>query len=144
MGWTGWGGMQSLPGQVGVPLVPPTLLPESLLHQDWFGDGKPSDGKNRRSKHWMRPDFYIPTEKRYDVLSYRELMFGMILVAECMARYNLPNYQVLNYLEHFRFDAMKGMMASFTSESLAKYEYLDTSKVLAGLLPVHIPADQKC
>ena len=65
-------------------------------------------------------------------------MFGMISVAEC-----LPNYPILNYLEHFRFVAMKGMMASFTSESLAKYEYLVTSKVLAGLLPVHIPADHE-
>ena len=89
IGWTGLGGMQSTPGQVGVPLVPLTLLPQSLRHQDWFGDGKSSDGKNKRSKHWMRPDFYIPTEKRYDELLYRELMFGMISVAVCMARYNL-------------------------------------------------------
>ena len=69
LGWPGWGGLQSTPGQVGVPLVPPTLLPQSLLHQDWFNDGKSSEGKNKRSKHWMRPDFYIPTEKRYNELS---------------------------------------------------------------------------
>ena len=130
-----------MPGQVGVPLVPPTFLPQSLLHQDWFGDGKPSDSKNKRSKHWMQPDFYIPTDKRYDELLYRELMFGMISVKECMARYDLPNYPVLNYLEHFRFVAMKGMMD--ISESLTKYEYLVTFKVLAGLLRVHIPADHK-
>ena len=142
MGWAGWGSLQSTPGQVGVPIVPPTLLPNSLLHQDWF-ETKTSDSKGKRSKHWMRPDFYIPSEKRYDEVTYRELMFGMVSVAECMARYNLPNYPVLNYLEHMKFVSMKGMTASFNSEALAKYEYLVTSKVLAGLLPVHVPADHE-
>ena len=142
-GWSGWGQQQGTPGQVGVPMVPPTLLPQALLHQDWFADNKSSESKGKRSKHWMRPDFYIPTEKRYDELSYRELMFGMISVAECMARYNLPSYPLLNYLEHLKFVAMKGMSASFTPESIAKYEFLLTSKVLAGLLPVHIPADHE-
>ena len=141
-GWPGWGQQQGTPGQVGVPLVPPTLLPQSLLHQDWFGDSKP-ESKSKRSKHWMRPDFYIPSEKRYDELSYRELMFGMVSVAQCMARYNIPTYPVLNYLEHMKYVAMKGMSASFTPESLSKYEYLVTSKVLAGQLPVHVPAEHE-
>ena len=101
-GWPGWGQMQGTPGQVGVPLVPPTLLPQALLHQDWFSEGKSSDSKCKRSKHWMRPDFYIPVDKKYNELSFRELMFGMVSVAECMARYNLPNYPVLNYLEHMK------------------------------------------
>ena len=70
-------------------------------------------------------------------------MFGMISVVECMARYNLPNYPVLNYIEHMKFVSMKGMTASFSSDALAKYEYLVTSKVLAGLLPVHVPADHE-
>ena len=91
----------------------------------------------------MRPDFYIPTEKRYDELSYRELIFGMVSVAECMACYNMPSFPVLNYLEHLKYVAIKGMSASFAPEALAKYEFLVTSKVLAGLLPVHIPADHE-
>ena len=91
----------------------------------------------------MRPDFYIPTEKRYGELTYRELMFGMSSVTECIARYNLPTYPVLNYLEHVKYVAMKGMTANFTPESIAKYEYLVTSKVLAGRLPVHVQADHE-
>ena len=35
------------------------------------------------------------------------------------------------------------MTASFSPKALARYEYLVTSKVLAGLLPVHIPADHE-
>ena len=70
-------------------------------------------------------------------------MFGMISVAECLARYNIPHMPVLSFLEHLKFVAMKGMTASFSAESLACYEYLVTSKLLAGLLPVHIPADHE-
>ena len=36
---------------------------------------------------------------------------------------------------------MKGMTSSFSPEALARYEYLVTSKVLAGLLPAFVPAD---
>ena len=38
---------------------------------------------------------------------------------------------------------MKGITASFSPGALAHCEYLVTSKVLAGWLPVHIPADHK-
>ena len=42
-GWlSGWGSMQSMPRQVGVPLVPPTLMPNSLLHQDWLEQKSPT------------------------------------------------------------------------------------------------------
>ena len=108
--------MKNTPGQVGILLVPHMLLPQSLLHQNWFADSKPSYNKRKRSKHWMRLDFDISTKKRYDELSYQELIFGMVSVAEFMARYNLPSYQVLNYLEHLKFVPMKGMLASFTPE----------------------------
>ena len=60
-----------------------------------------------------------------------------------MALYNLPNSQVLNYIEHMKCVAMKGMTANFSSEGLVRYENLVTSKVLAGLLPVHVPADHE-
>ena len=70
-------------------------------------------------------------------------MFGMISVAECLARYNIPHMPVLSYLEHLKFVAMKGMTASFSPGSLARYEYLVTTKVVAGLFPVNIPADHE-
>ena len=38
---------------------------------------------------------------------------------------------------------MKGMTASFSTDALTKYEFLFTSKVLAGLLPVHVPAEHE-
>ena len=78
----------------GVQMVPPTLLPQSLLHQDWFSSDRSSESKGKRAKHWLRPDFYLPHEKKYDDVSYNELIFGMISVAECLARYNIPQVPV--------------------------------------------------
>ena len=66
-GWMGWGNLQSTPGQVGVSLVPPTLLPHSLLHQDWF-ETRTTESKGKRSKHWMRPDFLF--HQRSVTMSY--------------------------------------------------------------------------
>ena len=46
-----------------VPLVPPTLLPQSLLHQDWFSSDRSTESKGKQAKHWLRPDFYLPHDK---------------------------------------------------------------------------------
>ena len=147
-GNTGGGTPNAVPGGLsstgaGMPIVPPTLLPQSLLHQDWFTSDRSTESKGKRAKHWLRPDYYLPHDKKYDEVSYQELMFGMISVPECLSRYNIPRLPVLNYLEHLKFVAMKGMTASFSPEALARYEYLVTSKVLAGLLPYHIPANHE-
>ena len=101
------------------------------------------ESKGKRAKDWLHPDFYLPHDKKYDDVTHQELMFSMLSVAECLARYNIPHMPVLSYLEHLKFVAMKGMTASFSPESLARYEYLVTSKVVAGLFPVNIPADHE-
>ena len=130
-------------GRRGTADVNTSACQHGSVHQDWFSLNRSSESKGKRAKHWLRPDFYLPHDRKYDDSLYDELVFGMVSVAECFARYNIPQVPVLNYLEHFKFLALKRMTASFGLEALARYEYLVTSKVLAGLLPVHIPADHE-
>ena len=38
--------------------------------------------RRKRSRHWICPDFHLPYDKFFDEMSYRELVFGMVCVAQ--------------------------------------------------------------
>ena len=124
----------------------------------WFGGNRPAPGlghipavltpmdsesKSNRFRHWLHPSYHILSDKRYDELSYRELVYGMVCISECMARQGFPQLPVSHYLQHFKYVALKGLSAIFSAEALAKYDNMVTSKVLSGVLPSYVAADHE-
>ena len=99
--------------------------------------------RRKRSSHWLRPDYHIPTDKVYSEMTYRELLFGMTCVQKKLMFANLPNWSARDYGDHMRFVAMKGLTNSFTAPALARYEHDLTLKVLSGEVETFTAADHE-
>ena len=100
---------------------------------DWVVDSSHSvSQRKKRSKHWIRPDFHIDTDKYYHEMSMGELIHGMTCVLDCLTLANLPSIPASQYADHLRFVSLKGQKGLYTDEALARYEFSVTSRLLDG------------
>ena len=122
-----------------------------------FSDGKPgmwSGGdllsglqslhdasKRKRSQSWMRPDYHLPVDKGYDEMTYRELVYGMVNVAQYINKAGIPHITVGDYLEHMKYICLKEIKPTFAPKAVANYEYEVTSKVLCGKIPAYMAGE---
>ena len=88
--------------------------------------------RRKRSRHWIRPDFHLPYDKAYDEMTYRELMFGMVCVLQCIVKSGDERFSAEGYLEHFKYITLKEIKPTYTAKAVSKYEHDVTSKVAEG------------
>ena len=91
--------------------------------------------RRKRSKLWIRPDYHLPTDKSYEEMSYRELMFGMLNVLQALMLANHPDITPLSYLDHMKFIAHRELKPTFVMKAVNQYDWDVTNKVLTREIP---------
>ena len=122
-------GLQALGLGGGAGSSLPTAGEHSLLGGGgWMGEPV----RRKRSRHWIRPDYHLPYDKGYEDMTYRELIYGMVSVLQCIFKANDPRFSPEGYLEHFKYIALKEIRPTYINKAVAKYDFDVTSKVAAG------------
>ena len=89
----------------------------------------------KRSTSWLRPDYHITIDKKYEDMTYSELVCGMTCVLNRIRREKPPNLSPDRYLAHFQYVTKKGQSGAFGPKALARYDHAVVSKYLDGDLP---------
>ena len=64
--------------------------------------------KRKRSTNWLRPDCHIDKDKKFEDMSYYELVHGMHEVNKCIERAKIPGVTTEGYGQHMSFVTLKG------------------------------------
>ena len=86
--------------------------------------------KHKRSTNWLRPDCHIDKDKKFEDMSYFELVHGMHEVNKCIERAKIPGITAEGYAQHMSFVTLKGQSGAFPPIALALYDHLIVSKVI--------------
>ena len=98
-------------------------------------------GKRKRSSNWLRPDHHIESDKKFENMSFQELMHGMNCVRDRVRIENHPEIRIEDYEAHMSFVSMKGQTGAFNTRALALYDYSVVSRVLDRKIPRFMAAD---
>ena len=99
-------------------------------------------GKRKRSDNWLRPDYHLDTDKKYEDMSISDLLYGMQGVYETLIKRNIPELPASAYLDHMRFVKLKSTTGAFSAKQLARYDYKVVTRVLEGKIPHFVGGDE--
>ena len=98
-------------------------------------------GKRKKSNNWLRPDHHIEIDKKFENMSYQELVHGMNCVRDRIRSENRPEIKVEDYEAHMSFVSMKGQSGLFGTKALVLYDYSVVSRFLEGKISKFVAGD---
>lgn len=100
-------------------------------------------GKRKRSDNWLRPDYHLESDKKFEDMSLCELFYGMQGVYEMLIEKDIPELPASSYLDHMRFVKLKSQSGAFSAKQLARYDYKVVTRVIDRKLPCFVGGDNR-